>query len=77
KRPLWIGTSCSLFHSPIDLSAETKLEDEVKSWFAFAVQICAEVALLAKPLIAPDGEYDEQLSQYSAPIRQREHSSRV
>ncbi|MCU9588658.1 5-methyltetrahydropteroyltriglutamate--homocysteine S-methyltransferase [Proteus mirabilis] len=77
KRPLWIGTSCSLLHSPIDLSAETKLDDEVKSWFAFAVQKCTEVALLAKALNAPEGEYDEQLAQYSAPIRQREHSSRV
>ncbi|QIG03856.1 5-methyltetrahydropteroyltriglutamate--homocysteine S-methyltransferase [Proteus sp. ZN5] len=77
KRPLWIGTSCSLLHSPIDLNAETKLDDEVKSWFAFAVQKCEEVALLAKALNAPDGEYDEQLAQYSAPIRQRQHSTRV
>lgn len=77
KRPLWIGTSCSLLHSPIDLNAETKLDDEVKSWFAFAVQKCEEVALLAKALNAPEGEYDEQLAQYSAPIRQRQHSTRV
>ncbi|MCW9690494.1 5-methyltetrahydropteroyltriglutamate--homocysteine S-methyltransferase [Proteus terrae] len=77
KRPLWIGTSCSLLHSPIDLNAETKLDDEVKSWFAFAVQKCEEVVLLANALNAPDGEYDEQLAQYSAPIRQRQHSTRV
>lgn len=77
KRPLWIGTSCSLLHSPIDLNAETKLDDEVKSWFAFAVQKCEEVALLANALNAPEGEYDEQLAQYSAPIRQRQHSTRV
>lgn len=77
KRSLWIGTSCSLLHSPIDLNAETKLDDEVKSWFAFAVQKCEEVALLAKALNAPEGEYDEQLAQYSAPIRQRQHSTRV
>ncbi len=77
KRPLWIGTSCSLLHSPIDLNAETKLDDEVKSWFAFAVQKCEEVVLLAKALNAPEGEYDEQLAQYSAPIRQRQHSTRV
>ncbi|WP_099075196.1 5-methyltetrahydropteroyltriglutamate--homocysteine S-methyltransferase [Proteus alimentorum] len=76
-RPLWIGTSCSLLHSPIDLNAETKLDDEVKSWFAFAVQKCEEVALLAKALNAPEGEYDEQLAQYSTPIRQRQHSTRV
>lgn len=77
KRPLWIGTSCSLLHSPIDLKAETKLDDEVKSWFAFAIQKCEEVALLTRALNAPEGEYDDQLAQYSAPIRQRQHSTRV
>ncbi|TON21391.1 hypothetical protein, partial [Vibrio parahaemolyticus] len=58
-------------------NAETKLDDEVKSWFAFAVQKCEEVALLTKALNAPEGEYDDQLAQYSAPIRQRQHSTRV
>lgn len=76
-RPLWVGTSCSLLHSPIDLNAETKLDEEVKSWFAFAIQKCEELALLAKALNAPQGEYDKQLEQYSAPIRQRKHSARV
>ncbi|MBO8125551.1 5-methyltetrahydropteroyltriglutamate--homocysteine S-methyltransferase, partial [Klebsiella pneumoniae] len=42
KRDLWIGTSCSLLHSPIDLHDETKLDEEVKSWFAFAQQKCEE-----------------------------------
>lgn len=37
-RPLWIGSSCSLLHSPIDLSVESRLDEEVKSWFAFALQ---------------------------------------
>lgn len=34
KRPLWVASSCSLLHSPIDLSVETRLDAEVKSWFA-------------------------------------------
>lgn len=37
-RELWIGSSCSLLHSPIDLNSETRLDAEVKSWFAFALQ---------------------------------------
>jgi hypothetical protein len=32
--------------SPIDLSVETRLDAEVKSWFAFALQKCEELALL-------------------------------
>ncbi len=38
QRALWIASSCSLLHSPIDLSVETRLDAEVKSWFAFALQ---------------------------------------
>ncbi|MFP1592591.1 hypothetical protein ACLB1M_30300 [Escherichia coli] len=34
KRDLWVASSCSLLHSPIDLSVETRLDAEVKSWFA-------------------------------------------
>ncbi|MGC6627619.1 5-methyltetrahydropteroyltriglutamate--homocysteine S-methyltransferase, partial [Escherichia coli] len=30
-----------------------------------------------KALNASEGEYDDQLAQYSAPIRQRQHSTRV
>ncbi|MEE4409005.1 MULTISPECIES: 5-methyltetrahydropteroyltriglutamate--homocysteine S-methyltransferase [unclassified Serratia (in: enterobacteria)] len=77
SRPLWIGTSCSLLHSPIDLSVETRLDEEVKSWFAFALQKCAEVALLSAALNAPDAEKRAELDAYSAPIRARRHSSRV
>lgn len=77
RRPLWIGSSCSLLHSPIDLSVETRLDDEVKSWFAFALQKCAELALLSAALNAPDADKQAQLDAYSAPIRARRHSSRV
>lgn len=77
SRPLWIGTSCSLLHSPIDLSVETRLDEEVKSWFAFALQKCAEVALLSAALNAPGAEKQAELDAYSAPIRARRQSSRV
>lgn len=77
SRPLWIGTSCSLLHSPIDLSVETRLDEEVKSWFAFALQKCAEVALLSAALNAPGAEKRAELDAYSAPIRARRQSSRV
>lgn len=31
KRALWVASSCSLLHSPIDLSVETRLDTEVKA----------------------------------------------
>lgn len=77
SRPLWIGSSCSLLHSPIDLSVESRLDEEVKSWFAFALQKCAELALLTAALNAPDAAKQAALDAYSAPIRARRQSSRV
>src|SRR5215204_5752862 len=52
---LVISTSCSLLHTPIDLDAEPSgvdadLDQEVRSWMAFAVQKVGEVATLAKGL---------------------------
>src|SRR5262249_22051278 len=45
---LVVSTSCSLLHTPIDLDAEpaggdADLDDEVRSWMAFAVQKVGEV----------------------------------
>ncbi|RJL55107.1 5-methyltetrahydropteroyltriglutamate--homocysteine S-methyltransferase [Pectobacterium carotovorum] len=73
-RDLWLGSSCSLLHSPIDLSMEVRLDDEVKSWFAFAIQKCAELSLLSQALNSGNGQ---ALDAYSAPIRARRTSTRV
>lgn len=74
RKQLWIGSSCSLLHSPIDLSVETRLDDEVRSWFAFGLQKCAELKLLSHALNNNDAA---SLEEWSAPIRAREHSTRV
>jgi 5-methyltetrahydropteroyltriglutamate--homocysteine methyltransferase len=74
RQQLWIGSSCSLLHSPIDLSTETRLDNEVKSWFAFALQKCAELSLLSHALNNND---PQSLEAWSAPIRARRHSPRV
>jgi 5-methyltetrahydropteroyltriglutamate--homocysteine methyltransferase len=52
---LVVSTSCSLLHTPIDLDAEPSgvdadLDDEMRSWMAFAVQKVGEVATLARGL---------------------------
>ncbi|RJT22365.1 5-methyltetrahydropteroyltriglutamate--homocysteine S-methyltransferase [Buttiauxella izardii] len=74
KRELWVASSCSLLHSPIDLSVETRLDTEVKSWFAFALQKCAELSLLTEALNSGD---TTKLVEWSAPIQARRHSQRV
>jgi 5-methyltetrahydropteroyltriglutamate--homocysteine methyltransferase len=74
ERELWVGSSCSLLHSPIDLSVETRLDDEVKSWFAFALQKCQELTLLRDALNSGD---TAAIDEWSAPIQARRHSTRV
>ncbi|WP_312468564.1 5-methyltetrahydropteroyltriglutamate--homocysteine S-methyltransferase [Pseudescherichia sp.] len=74
QRDLWVASSCSLLHSPIDLSVETRLDTEVKSWFAFALQKCHELALLRDALNSGD---TAPLAEWSAPIQARRHSTRV
>src|ERR671911_783407 len=47
---LVVSTSCSLLHTPIDLDAEARLDDELRSWMAFAKQKVGEVVTLARGL---------------------------
>lgn len=51
-----MSTSCSLLHTAVDLVNETKLDDEIKSWLAFAAQKIVEVNALATAL---SGKKDE------------------
>ncbi|WP_159738399.1 5-methyltetrahydropteroyltriglutamate--homocysteine S-methyltransferase [Vibrio atypicus] len=73
---LWVSSSCSLLHSPVDLAQEEELSEEVRSWFAFAKQKVTEVALLGKAL---DGDHDAILAcdTYSAPIQARKTATHV
>lgn len=50
NRKLWISSSCSLLHTPIDLSYETHLNKEIKKRFSFAIQKCEELSLLSQSL---------------------------
>jgi 5-methyltetrahydropteroyltriglutamate--homocysteine methyltransferase len=50
---LWVSSSCSLLHSPVDLEREDTLDPELKSWLAFAVQKCGEIAVLRDALNDP------------------------
>ncbi|MCH1929582.1 5-methyltetrahydropteroyltriglutamate--homocysteine S-methyltransferase [Shewanella sp. A25] len=51
---LWIGTSCSLLHSPVDLDAETKLAPVLRQQLAFAKQKLDELAKVR--LLLQDGD---------------------
>lgn len=44
---LWLGTSCSLLHSPVDLDLEVKLDDEIRQWLSFSHQKIKELVALS------------------------------
>lgn len=53
---LWVASSCSLLHSPVDLQREEKLDPVLRSWLSFAVQKLDEVAILKKAILHTDDD---------------------
>jgi 5-methyltetrahydropteroyltriglutamate--homocysteine methyltransferase len=74
---LWIAPSCSLLHVPVDLESERKMQAEIRSWLAFAVQKLAELAVLAAALTHGRAAVATALAANGAAIAARRTSSRV
>ncbi|MBV8164664.1 MAG: 5-methyltetrahydropteroyltriglutamate--homocysteine S-methyltransferase [Candidatus Eremiobacteraeota bacterium] len=75
---VWVGPSCSLMHTPVDIDLESKLDVELKSWLAFAKQKLRELAILGRGLEHDGREAiidDLQLSDTVQ--RSREQSTRI
>lgn len=71
-----VAPSCSLVHSPVDLASETKLDDEIKSWLAFATQKLDEISIVARA-VDGDKSADEALQKNIVSLRARSVSSRI
>jgi 5-methyltetrahydropteroyltriglutamate--homocysteine methyltransferase len=71
---LWISASCSLLHVPVDLAGEDKLDEELKSWLAFATQKLDEIAALKQALAGHAGRPD--IAAYFAAARSAQQSRR-
>jgi len=75
---LWVSSSCSLLHSPVDLEREDKLDPELKSWLAFAVQKCGEIAVLRDALNDPQAPtVQAALAESRATAASRAQSPRI
>jgi 5-methyltetrahydropteroyltriglutamate--homocysteine methyltransferase len=74
---LWISASCSLLHSPVDLSLETRLDPELRSWLAFATQKLDELAVLKLALNEGAGSVRHELAAVSEALARRKHSMRT
>ena len=74
---LWIAPSCSLLHVPVDLESEQKLDAEVRSWLAFALQKLGELKVLATALNQGRDAVKTELAANGAAIAARRASPRV
>ncbi|MDE2429395.1 MAG: 5-methyltetrahydropteroyltriglutamate--homocysteine S-methyltransferase [Burkholderiales bacterium] len=60
---LWVASSCSLLHVPVDLNGEQQLDTETRSWLAFATQKLDEIVALTTAL---NGNADAVAAQFDA-----------
>ena len=74
---LWLAPSCSLLHVPVDLQAETALDPEIKSWFAFALQKLDELSCLKRALEDGAESVAQALNESRKALAIRKASPRV
>ncbi|MDO3693965.1 5-methyltetrahydropteroyltriglutamate--homocysteine S-methyltransferase [Wenyingzhuangia sp. chi5] len=74
---VWVATSSSLLHVPVDLESEEKLDDELKSWLSFAAQKLEEVVLLHKLSTHPTHADLLAFEANKKNILERRESSRI
>jgi 5-methyltetrahydropteroyltriglutamate--homocysteine methyltransferase len=74
---LWIAPSCSLLHVPVDLAGEFKLDSEIRSWMAYALQKLDELRVLAIALNKGREAVRAELDANRAAISSRLFSTRV
>jgi len=75
KDRLMISSSCSLIHSPVDVSTETSVDTELRNWMSFAVQKCSEISLLGDILEGKDKKQEIELN--ASIIKMKETSKRI
>ncbi|TCV95948.1 methionine synthase (B12-independent) [Luteibacter rhizovicinus] len=73
---LWVATSCSLLHVPIDLTGENDLRSSLRDWLSFARQKIAELRRYADAL-AGDPDAMNALARQSERVATRAKSSDV
>ncbi|MEO5737191.1 MAG: 5-methyltetrahydropteroyltriglutamate--homocysteine S-methyltransferase [Variovorax sp.] len=77
KGELWLAPSCSLLHVPFSLAAEARLDAELKSWLAFAVEKLHELRVLRAVLDGDEASVHGELAAARAAIASRRASPRV
>jgi len=79
KEKITVTTSCSLLHTPYTLKYEEKLDNEVKSWLAFALEKLDEINVITKHFFLEALTPQEQVA-YSENLKaniSRKHSKTI
>ncbi|HWU96870.1 MAG TPA: 5-methyltetrahydropteroyltriglutamate--homocysteine S-methyltransferase [Oxalicibacterium sp.] len=74
---LWIGSSCSLLHVPVDLANENKLDEELTGWLAFATQKLGEISAIKQALNGNRQAVAQQFVASALAIAARKVSPRI
>lgn len=74
---LWIAPSCSLLHVPVDLASEKKLDAEIVSWLAFALQKIKEIEVLSQALNFGRSHVAHELAGNAEALLSRRTSARI
>ena len=74
---LWIAPSCSLLHVPVDLSSEKKLDSEISSWLAFAIEKIKEIEVITTAINSGRAKVENELAQNRQSLNSRKNSTRV
>ena len=74
---LMVAPSCSLIHVPIQAARETGLDDELRSWLAFAEEKLDEVATLSRAVTEGVEAVAEELASNQEALAARRASART
>jgi 5-methyltetrahydropteroyltriglutamate--homocysteine methyltransferase len=74
---IWLAPSCSLLHVPFSLEGEAGLDDELRSWLAFATEKLAELHVLKRALDEGEAAVSNELEAARKALAARRVNSRV
>jgi len=77
QRTLMVAPSCSLLHTPYDLTMETDLPAELHQWLAFARQKVDELVIITKAVNEGKDSVKDALAKNQEAIRNRQTSKLI
>ncbi|MDD3266605.1 MAG: 5-methyltetrahydropteroyltriglutamate--homocysteine S-methyltransferase [Burkholderiales bacterium] len=74
---LWVASSTSLLHSPVDLTNEKSLNPEIKRWLSFAIQKIEEISILGRGVNYGINLIKDELEQNAQDIESKSTSTLI